>query len=157
MNDDKYQFFEFKGKCYGPGTVVKFKSCHCREIWGKERTHGKYTGCNKFYGWQNFIGGYDDKHFELGSTSFNENEQSAEDIIEKIVVPREVPYKAYKKRKYPVSDWEEPELIMWWVVYLFVMFVSEIFVWPLRLFLWAVASIVFFGCRKTFLDKYIKK
>lgn len=150
---NRYECFEFNGKHYGVGTVVKFKHDYVKSLHKDNDFYGRY-----YYGRS-----YNDSHtFELSSSKakFDGREviladnKKIYDIVEKIIVPVEVPYVAYTERKYAVKDWEDEDLIIWWAIYLFVMFVSLIFVWPIRFTLWAAASFIFWGCRHEKLKEY---
>lgn len=151
--NNRYAFFEYNGKYYGLGTIVKFKSNSVRSLYGGAELYGKYYyGCS-----------YDDSHsFKIGESPivFGKcvksigNNESVSDIIEEVITPIEVPYVSYAEREKAVSDWEDGELILWWVIYLLIIFGSCIFVFWIRIFLWTVASFIFWGCRHEKLKEY---
>lgn len=146
VKENRFQFFEFNGKYYGPGTIVKFKSEFYSPIKKQKMFYGRYyTGCS-YEGWhffrlRNSPNGQDDVCVSA------DKYKGIYDIIEEIIVPVEVPYVSFSERKPAVNDWEDGDLIIWWIIYILFMIFAAIFVFPINLVLWAVASFVFWGCR----------
>lgn len=141
--ENRYEFFMFQGKCYGKGTIVKFKEPHfsLKETYN----YGKFFNGSYLNGYGCFyLCNNDASKFGNCHTSFYNS--NPEQLIEEIVVPVEVPYVDPKDKKYAYND-IQAGTFEGWIIYLFVMFISVIFKTPLRLFIWAVASFYFFGWR----------
>ncbi len=155
MNNDKkinrYAFFEFNGKYYGTNTIVKFKPHVLSHLHKKGGLYGRFYNGRSYDEYYAFKLGNDPDCIN-GCTMSIDSDKEIYTAIEKIIVPYEVPYVSPKDKKCAIADWEDGELIVWWVIYILVMFVGSIFY--IRLFIWAIASIIFFGCRNEKLKEY---
>lgn len=153
LKENRFQFFEFHGKCYGPGTIVKFKPSYMKERHGGKGYYGKYnTGCS-YEGWHFFLLGNSPTDFNVGGMgSLDQKENEIYREIEKIIVPYEVPYVPIGARKYAYNDFQIDGMIEAWIIYILVMAVSSIFI--CRIIFWIVASVVFFGWRNEVLKQY---
>lgn len=149
---DYYKYFRFQGKTYTEKTIVRLKNEFCNThtynnepIWPYARFSHKvihdnilyyiFYPCNLGAGWHRYAG-----FFLLTETQLDQ-------AIAEIITP--VPISIIEKEYY--KDWEVPNVLWMWLIYITVLFFSMIF----REFylIWIVASYVFFTTRKKMLLK----
>ena len=153
---NRYEFFEFNGKYYGKGTIVKFKPSFLPHMQRENELYGVYN-FGRYYD-SRFPNGYHSFMLRKTPTDHNicmgsaDNNKDIYRIVEKIITPVEVPYVSMAQKKWAVNDWEDDDLLGAWIVYLFVMGISAIFVF--RWIIWIVASVIFFSFRNYILKQY---
>ena len=133
----RYHFIMIDGKCYGKGTIVKFKEPQFKSMYGKLEHCDYLRNSSAFFSRCDENGTVTDKAMILID--------DYTDTVDEIIVPVEVPYVSPQDKKYAKSDFEISGMIEMWVVYIFLMIVFSIF--HGRIIFWAIISFFFFGIR----------
>lgn len=139
-------FFIFEGKGYTTGTKVKLKKEYTdththngQKIWPYAEMDHKNSNGTYFMYWCNLD--YSDKTLYDHAPFYLIDEKDMEWAVEEIIKPYEI--ELVKRTK--LKDWECPEVMMMWPVYIIAMVLGLVFVqvgsW------WAFCSLLFFGWR----------
>ena len=148
QNENRYRFFMFNNKCYGVGTIFKFTQQYIDKR--KLKYHyGKLTDANYLTNWVVVKTG--DKNC-LNKIGFGILDEDLTEIIEEIIAPVEAIYTNPKDKEFAYRDFEISGMIEAWMIYLFFMGISSIFVCNVGL--WIIISIVFFTWRYTEKSSY---
>lgn len=149
-------YFKYKDKYYSPGTIIKFKDSFVKtrttnptapvdkRIWPYGRFKLFNTQCGMYY--------FDPCKFELGVCILNcsyffISPSELENAIEEIIEPNQVILIPVVRKK----DWEIPELMVGWLIYITIMIASTIFKGCGGL--WFFESYIFFCIRYQILNK----
>jgi hypothetical protein len=145
-------FFEFNGKKYTSGTIVKLNNNFVKYNIDKDNIIAKaFVGNDQRY-WFHIIGEINqeiNKEYLIG-VSHNEVEVAIENIIE----PNEFEVNNVEEVQEKYCDWEYNGLITGWIIYVFLMAMFSIFKGAIGF--WIITSVVFFNWRSNKLKPYGK-
>ena len=149
----RYRYFPYKGRFFFINSVVTIKYSYIKThpfngqpIWKYSRFYNRVIKPNGVtYAFS--ITDFDSRTWRNYCGYFIVPEAELEDAIEEVIRPIE----AIVKKDEPLCDWEQPAVLLGWIVYILVLFFSFIFTqWYL---LWIVASWFFFTMRKVLLHR----